>query len=301
MKNRLAIIGVIGVIVILIGLLGIYPRYLMGGKAKVYEYIPSMTCDNNFKVVMLGKNLNGKVYINGHCQDQSIIDEQQSNRIILNLQRNNSYDGNDIVIEVKNAGLFRLKSNKVNINIINGNSDLKFNTISNKEQIDVLEVNADDFREYLKAYLKCLSNTPYRIYMSIKDEGSQYMDDDLQQCLYTLGAKKSLQNQFRASYLGIFENGNNIYEALSREQPLLYKDNNVNMFSGGYAVGNYSSINIQGRETSLNQTGLNIVVYDADTNKILDSVTFDLCYGNKIIRKANFKLEFLQEIKNSYL
>lgn len=54
-----------------------------------------------------------------------------------------------------------------------------------------------------------------------------------------------------------------------------YENCEVNLVSKGYDIGNTSSIQINGKEYSKNSRGLNIVVYDKETNEVISSNVFD--------------------------
>ena len=52
----------------------------------------------------------------------------------------------------------------------------------------------------------------------------------------------------------------------------------MEIISSGYNTGAYSSIMIEGQEYSMNRSGLNIVVFDNDTQLVVDSVNFNTQY-----------------------
>ena len=62
-------------------------------------------------------------------------------------------------------------------------------------------------------------------------------------------------------------------------------ESNVDVISAGLEVGNYSSIVIDGIEYSMNERGINVVLYDTNEKKVIDSLNFDIYEGAKISRK----------------
>ena len=57
----------------------------------------------------------------------------------------------------------------------------------------------------------------------------------------------------------------------------------VHIESAGNEVGNYSSIQFDGKEFSKNSRGLNIVVYDKLLGYAIDSICFDLYSDYNIV------------------
>ena len=54
------------------------------------------------------------------------------------------------------------------------------------------------------------------------------------------------------------------------------------VISGESECDRYSSILINGHEYSRNMRGLNFVVYNNKTGRIIDEVSFDICSGDTI-------------------
>lgn len=133
----------------------------------------------------------------------------------------------------------------------------------------------------LNEYLHMIKDERYTVFISIKDEGVDSLDNEIKNNLAALGLTANFDKEgaFGKSYYAIIENEKIIEKMLNeeietagtlRKGRILYK-----ISSAGYKVGNKSSINIAGKEYSKNGRGLNIVVYNNDLKKVVDSVVFD--------------------------
>ncbi|MCQ2791925.1 MAG: Coenzyme F420 hydrogenase/dehydrogenase, beta subunit C-terminal domain [Bacilli bacterium] len=88
----------------------------------------------------------------------------------------------------------------------------------------------------------------------------------------------NLANNHQNSYILINSFGKNIFEMLSAEKitKVVKCDNfEINVTSANLKVGNESSILINGKEYSINQRGLNIVIIDHFCNVVIDSINID--------------------------
>lgn len=128
-------------------------------------------------------------------------------------------------------------------------------------------------------YLNMIDNGRYSVFISVKDEASVSLNNEIIALMKKLGLNFGLLGQYRASYLAaITEDG--IYEEIGNEQlehcgTIRNGAVTFELTSAGAECGNVSSIQIDGVEYSKNQRGLNIVVYDNLLKKTLDSVAFD--------------------------
>lgn len=144
-----------------------------------------------------------------------------------------------------------------------------------KKNCDLTKI--DDMR----VYLSNLRDERYTVFMCIKDEGVNSLNDDIKECLRDLGLTSNFdkENAYRKSYYAIIDQ-DGVIEQMSdrlletsgsmREGREWYK-----IISAGNKVGNKCSINISGKEYAMNSRGFNIVVYDNDLKKVIDSVVFD--------------------------
>lgn len=127
-------------------------------------------------------------------------------------------------------------------------------------------------------YLDKLSNLNYITVISGKDEFSGKLDNKILEKLKNLGFKSDLKDKYRWSYLGIVNSNSVEYEELKDGRIDFNKqidDLKIEAVSAGMDSGNISNIKINDIEYSLNHRGLNIVVYDKMTEKVIDSVCFD--------------------------
>lgn len=128
-------------------------------------------------------------------------------------------------------------------------------------------------------YLNLLDNERYIAVFSVKDEASNAITEYVCEGLSALGFKKKLENAWQKSYLAVLDGGVPIYEKLSELQIAFdgeIDDVNIHAMSAGYMAGNFSHIQMNGTEYSLNCRGMNIVVYDKILDKVVDQVCFDL-------------------------
>ena len=130
----------------------------------------------------------------------------------------------------------------------------------------------------LLKYLELINQERYSVFISVKDEATKSLNDDLINSFKKLGFTFNLKEKYRYSYLAIKHMGK-VTESLDKK--ILESNGNINdnctysVISAGYDCGNKSSIIINGHEYSKNKRGINIVIYDNDLNKIIDQVCFD--------------------------
>ncbi len=87
--------------------------------------------------------------------------------------------------------------------------------------------------------------------------------------------------------MAVIDSGNVVYEDMSDnklEQETEIAGNKIDMQSAGYETGNIASIKINGLEYALNKRGINIVVYDKQANRVIDSVRIDTYIGDELTR-----------------
>ena len=144
----------------------------------------------------------------------------------------------------------------------------------------------NDFLKYLN-FIKH-ANNGYTIFFSIRDEAVKNLNGDLRKQLNTLGFTDDFDSSadFQHSFIGILQDGKVIYEAMSDGNSDIERDaltyhgvlpNGLKYYvsSAGYQVGNASSIVIDGVEYSVNKRGFNIVIYDNQNERVVDSICFD--------------------------
>lgn len=125
------------------------------------------------------------------------------------------------------------------------------------------------------------------VLLSAKDEASNSLTEEMIQTMQSLGLEFDLANHYRWSYLAVIDSGNVVYEDMSDnklEQETEIAGNKIDMQSAGYETGNIASIKINGLEYALNKRGINIVVYDKQANRVIDSVRIDTYIGDELTR-----------------
>lgn len=158
--------------------------------------------------------------------------------------------------------------------------------------------NNPQYDEYAKKYEKVHkiawlhSETDYYTYIDLLEEdinrwtiliaaSDDYvtgMDDASYHALEGLGLQLLREGAFRDSYAAVIDCGNVKYEAVSGraiDHSLLLGDHSVRVYSSGWNTLSGCSLKIDNREYAHGGRGLNIVVFDNETNLVVDSVTFD--------------------------
>lgn len=142
--------------------------------------------------------------------------------------------------------------------------------------------------EFLLKYLAALNNRNYIIFMAVKDESSCAMTEEIVNGMHELGLKENLMlSGAQSSYIAVIDGLNLIYEEISKELLCYHNDDigiPVYIESACFNAGNNSSIQINGVEYSVNERGLNIVVYDKIKARVVDSVCFDLYSGIELMK-----------------
>lgn len=137
-----------------------------------------------------------------------------------------------------------------------------------------------DFHEYLNL----LKQERYSVFMAISDEGTSYLDEKALSGLADLGITKSLKGEYRCSFYAVIDRSEVKdaigYEKLERKGSIRKGLVSYEISSAGAECGNMCSIKIDGIEYAKLSRGINIVVYDNDLKKVIDSVVFDTCDEN---------------------
>lgn len=152
--------------------------------------------------------------------------------------------------------------------------------------IDFVLNHTTDLYEYL-SLLKDAADQ-YSIFISVKDEATTNLNDNMIQGLKNLGLKVSVEGQFRCSYLVVLSGDTKIeesgYKLLEKSGTIDNGTATYSIISGGLENGNTCSIIIKGKEYSKNRRGLNIVVYNNEKDEVVDTVAFDTYDGIAVTR-----------------
>ena len=116
--------------------------------------------------------------------------------------------------------------------------------------------------------------------ISVKGGAGAKLNGDIAKAVRVLGLEVPLQEQtgYLAAVLGgnvaTEQTGDGLLEASGILDPE-GRGVSYQITSGGAQGGNVSSIRLNGREYSRNETGLNIVVYSIETGRVLDEAAFE--------------------------
>jgi hypothetical protein len=187
----------------------------------------------------------------------------------------------DFISSLYNNGLF-IDLLARNIGIYGGFNVYEISYISNNNYMDYKEKNMHIKNEInIIRYLNLINDDHYSIFLTVKDEASNDMNENIHRHLMGLGLKEDIIGKFRYSYLASI-NKDTIYEQLAEDDSvalnysgILPNGEKYELFSSGYFSGNRCSIVIEGTEYAVNLRGLNFVIYDNETEEVIDSVAFD--------------------------
>lgn len=132
---------------------------------------------------------------------------------------------------------------------------------------------------FLHEYLQSLKERNISIFIVAKDEASGYITETIYEDLKDLGFSKDLRGQYRKSYYAAATPEKTVDEISDEMISFSGRTGSIpySLTSAGWLVGNTCSIQIDGKEYAKNVRGLNIVVFDNDTNEVLESIAFDTC------------------------
>lgn len=175
------------------------------------------------------------------------------------------------------------------------NTDIKLSELGKQINIDIYLFDKDSNayfigKEYSIAastnfadFLNDLDDSNYTIFISAKDDASNALTNEHMKLLHKLGLKEKLNEASRQSYYAVISK-DKILEKLSKKDLKYthkYEDNEIkySIESAGFDVGNKSSIIINNNEYSMDLRGLNFVIYDNASEKVIMSCNFDTFEG----------------------
>lgn len=150
--------------------------------------------------------------------------------------------------------------------------------------IDLLNENSSYLDwNYLtcKQYLYQLTNENYIVVFSVKGDASANITSEIIELLYTFGIEGDCFQRYGQSFVAILDGGKCTLQNFSTSKIMI--DNWVDWIhikaqSIGEAVEDgdgYSSIQIDGKEYFKNKKGINIVVYEKNIGRVIDSICFN--------------------------
>ena len=145
-----------------------------------------------------------------------------------------------------------------------------------------------DFEEYIDLLVQNKEN--WTILISAKDDYVSGLTPEDHAQLQRLGLELISEGNFGDSYLAIIDRGEVKREAKSARRMDYGTTVNglaVSMCSAGWYMKPDSAIVINGQSYGMNQRGLNIVVYDNESNMVIDSINFDTWQESKPAVRSN--------------
>lgn len=130
----------------------------------------------------------------------------------------------------------------------------------------------------INEYLDKIQEECYTAILTVKQDATPYFYPSTREKLRAMGVSENLFANEDAGYIGILDGGRLVaqkdgYELLAYQDKV--GDIKIEARSGGQLWGSLSSTLIDGEEYSVNNIGLNIVVYDKDLSRVVDSVCFN--------------------------
>lgn len=151
----------------------------------------------------------------------------------------------------------------------------------NKALITFMNFSDERLRliDQFSRYIDELWNIDKTIMISVRDTPGHRITPELAKHLNKLGLNENLHMKHWNSYAAIIHKNKVIFERLDAKKAVHYEtkisDNEIAIMSAALKHGNRSMIEVDGRDYSMNLRGLNIVVYDMENKKFIDSVCFD--------------------------
>lgn len=131
---------------------------------------------------------------------------------------------------------------------------------------------------YFHEYLQSLKGRNITIFIAVRDEATNSLTGVLLEDLRELGIRSDVKNLFHYSYYAIIT-PDEVIEDMSDTETISRSGQigeiSYSITSGGYFVGNTSSIIINEEEYSKNSRGMNFVILDNETNMVIETVGFD--------------------------
>ena len=156
-----------------------------------------------------------------------------------------------------------------NAGLINRNSILKY--------MDVLASESNIF-----LYLDMLASHKKKmvIFIAVKDTPGYYFDKNISDKMHKIGFRESLIDRHQHTYVAVMKKGRIVYEKINNKGTKTdfhtkIVGNDIKIISMDYENGNMGSIKINGSEYSVNQRGINFVIFDLVHQLVIDSVCFD--------------------------
>lgn len=152
------------------------------------------------------------------------------------------------------------------------------------DRINPVSENLSDIKSIddIDEYFDYLAGKDCTVYIAVQDIQGYSLTPEIIDKIKSIGFDDNLdalaEKQYH-SFIGIVNNGKIVTEQLGGDEHIVYSDKvdgyPVTMESATLNTGNFSVINIKGRDYSVKGRGLNIVVKDNQTGCVIDNVAFD--------------------------
>ena len=177
-----------------------------------------------------------------------------------------------------------------NVNTVSGNNLLL------EPFIRMLKTTTD-----FSLYLEMLNTIKpyYTIIFCVKDTPGTKMSDDVLNDIHNFGFS-NFTTQLHRMYIGVIDKSNIICDKISEARGVPVEFNYctdsgtpISVVSMAFRRGNKAEVAINGYNYAVNGRGINIVVFDADNEEVIDSVRYDTHPDSKgVFTRNNFTLDF---------
>lgn len=156
--------------------------------------------------------------------------------------------------------------------------DLLTQYITNQHSFERSLISGTDILMYLN--ILNIIKSKYLIILAVRDTPGDLLPDEVIEKIHSLGFTDFCKELWRM-YIGVSLKSTIVFNKSGEkiEAPVTYtlRGNNLNLnaVSKAWRNGNQASVVINGNEYSVNIRGLNFVVYDADNDKLVDSIGYD--------------------------
>lgn len=138
----------------------------------------------------------------------------------------------------------------------------------------------------LTDYLKKIREIDCTVIIVVKDIQGYYIDQNIIEALNGLGFNDTgvLLNEEYHSFIGIYSSGEVVFQQIGGDEAISHvdfiKNHYITTKSATWNSGNVADIYVDDVQYSVNNRGFNIVVIDNQTDKLIDSVSYDVCVEN---------------------
>lgn len=145
-------------------------------------------------------------------------------------------------------------------------------------QTEEMLVGTSDFFAYLDIIKMMLPD--YLIILSVKDTPGNKLNGEILKKIHDIGFCGFTKELWRM-YIGISNKGNIVCDAVSKEpeERVDYEEQsatiNISVSSEAWRRGNSCKIVVDNKDFAVNKRGINLVVYDIDNHRLVDSVCYD--------------------------